>query len=36
LRELGICPMGYRWYKEGGGYRCSAGGHWVGNGQLGL
>lgn len=36
LREMGICPAGFRWIKQIGGYRCSAGGHWVTDGQLGL
>jgi len=36
LRKMGICPMGFHWTKQSGGYRCSAGGHWVDDGQLGL
>ena len=28
LREMGICPVGFRWIKQAGGYRCQAGGHW--------
>jgi Ni/Co efflux regulator RcnB len=36
LRSLGICPAGYRWIATGGGYRCSAGGHFVSAAQLGL
>lgn len=36
LRDLGICPAGYRWIKQAGGYRCSAGGHFVSDLQLGL
>jgi hypothetical protein len=36
LREMGICPMGYRWIKQGDGYRCSAGGHWVSKASLGF
>jgi hypothetical protein len=36
LREMGICPMGFKWVKQNGGYRCSAGGHWVDDAQLGL
>jgi hypothetical protein len=34
IRDMGICPMGYRWIKQGGGYRCSAGGHFLSNSQL--
>jgi hypothetical protein len=36
LRQMGVCPAGYRWTKQSGGYRCSAGGHWVNDRQLGL
>ena len=36
LREMGVCCAGYRWIKQTGGYRCEAGGHFVGNGELGL
>jgi hypothetical protein len=36
LRQMGICPMGFRWVKQNGGYRCSAGGHWVTDSSLGL
>ncbi|KAF2837532.1 P-loop containing nucleoside triphosphate hydrolase protein [Patellaria atrata CBS 101060] len=36
LRDLGICPAGFRWVKQAGGYRCSAGGHFVDDAALGL
>lgn len=36
LRSMGICPAGFQWIKQEGGYRCSAGGHWVTDSQLGL
>ncbi|EKM56223.1 uncharacterized protein PHACADRAFT_209697 [Phanerochaete carnosa HHB-10118-sp] len=36
LRKMGICPAGYQWIKQSGGYRCSAGGHWVTDSQLGM
>lgn len=36
LREMGVCPVGYRWIKQAGGYRCAGGSHFVGNGQLDL
>ena len=36
LREMGVCCMGYQWIKQGDGYRCAGGSHFVGNGQLGL
>jgi SpoVK/Ycf46/Vps4 family AAA+-type ATPase len=27
LKTLGLCPMGWMWIKQAGGYRCEAGGH---------
>jgi len=36
LRLMGICPAGFRWIKQSGGYRCTAGGHFVGNAELGF
>lgn len=36
LRTLGICPAGFRWIKQNGGYSCSAGGHVVTDSELGL
>lgn len=36
LKTIGICPAGFRWIKQNGGYRCSAGGHFVTDSQLGL
>ncbi|KAL9068301.1 MAG: hypothetical protein Q9157_006551 [Trypethelium eluteriae] len=35
LRSMGVCPVGYRWIKQNGGYRCAAGGHFVSDAQLG-
>lgn len=29
LRTMGICPAGFQWIKQSGGYRCSAGGHFM-------
>lgn len=29
LRRMGVCPAGYQWLHAGGGWRCSAGGHFV-------
>ncbi len=34
LRQWGPCPAGYKWHKVGGGWRCSAGGHFVSDEQL--
>jgi hypothetical protein len=36
LRQMGVCPVGYRWIKQSNGYRCSAGGHFVSDSQLGM
>jgi hypothetical protein len=36
LRELGICPAGFRWIKQAGGYRCQGGAHFVTASELGL
>lgn len=36
LRDMGVCPVGYRWIKQVGGYACSAGGHFVSDAQLGV
>ena len=36
LREMGVCCAGYRWIKQGDGYRCEGGSHFVSNGQLGF
>lgn len=36
IREMGICPAGFRWIKMGGGYRCSGGAHWLSDSQLGI
>lgn len=35
LRKMGICPAGFQWIKQGGGYRCAGGSHWVTDAQLG-
>ncbi|RYP80552.1 hypothetical protein DL769_002400 [Monosporascus sp. CRB-8-3] len=36
IREMGICPQGFRWIREGGGYRCAGGSHHLSNSQLGI
>lgn len=34
LRTMGVCPVGYRWIKQAGGYRCEAGAHFVSDAEL--
>ena len=34
LRAIGKCPAGFVWHKMGGGWRCSAGGHFVSDEEL--
>lgn len=36
LREMGVCPVGYRWIKMNSGYQCAGGSHFVSDAQLGL
>jgi len=36
LRQMGVCPVGFRWIKQVGGYRCAGGSHWVDDASLGL
>uniref|UniRef100_A0A7S4G5Q8 AAA+ ATPase domain-containing protein n=1 Tax=Eutreptiella gymnastica TaxID=73025 RepID=A0A7S4G5Q8_9EUGL len=34
LRKIGNCPMGFAWYKQGGGWRCGGGSHFVSDAEL--
>ncbi|KAM6493099.1 P-loop containing nucleoside triphosphate hydrolase protein [Amanita muscaria] len=36
LRLMDVCPIGFQWLPQGGGYRCACGSHWVSNAQLGI
>ena len=36
LRVCGACPMGYSWYRCGGGWRCTGGSHYKSDSQLGM
>ncbi|KAK3386657.1 P-loop containing nucleoside triphosphate hydrolase protein [Podospora didyma] len=36
LAAMGICPAGYQWVKQAGGYRCTAGGHFMSEKELGI
>lgn len=34
LAKTGVCPMGYHWIRQTGGYRCAGGSHWVSDGEM--
>lgn len=34
LKMMGVCPQGFRWIKQSGGYRCAGGAHFVMDQQL--
>jgi hypothetical protein len=34
LQTMGACPAGFSWYRQGGGWRCHGGSHWVSDAQL--
>lgn len=34
LQRMGVCPAGYQWNRQGHGWRCSAGGHYVSGGAV--
>jgi len=34
LRQISPCPAGFNWYREGGGWRCAGGSHFVSDQQL--
>lgn len=36
LREMGVCPVGFRWIKQSSGYRCAGGSHFIDNASLGI
>lgn len=36
IRDLGICPAGFRWIKQANGYRCGGGAHFLSNAELGI
>ncbi|CAG7555761.1 unnamed protein product [Fusarium equiseti] len=34
LKKMGVCPVGYHWIKQSGGYRCAGGSHWMTDEQV--
>ncbi|CAG1980975.1 unnamed protein product [Fusarium graminearum] len=34
LMHMGICPVGFQWIKQDGGFRCAGGSHWMTNGDV--
>lgn len=34
VAQMGLCPAGFHWIKQSGGYRCAGGSHWVSNAEL--
>lgn len=34
LRQMGVCPVGFRWIKQASGYRCAGRAHFVSNEQI--
>ena len=36
LKDLGVCPAGFRWIKDSNGYYCGGGSHFMSNAQLGI
>lgn len=34
LAKMGVCPVGYHWIRQLGGYRCAGGSHWISDGAV--
>jgi hypothetical protein len=36
LKRMGVCCMGYTWHRQGAGWRCAGGSHYVSDAQVGV
>ncbi|KAJ6531790.1 P-loop containing nucleoside triphosphate hydrolase protein [Mycena capillaripes] len=36
LQKMGVCVAGFRWHRQGDGYRCAGGSHFISHAQLGM
>ncbi|KAM0230088.1 hypothetical protein ACHAPO_009454 [Fusarium lateritium] len=34
LMHMGVCPVGYQWIKQAGGFRCAGGSHWMSDAEV--
>jgi hypothetical protein len=34
IRQMALCPAGFDWHREGGGWRCNGGSHFISNDEL--
>ncbi|KAF4948840.1 hypothetical protein FSARC_13634 [Fusarium sarcochroum] len=34
LMHMGVCPVGFQWIKQSGGYRCAGGSHWMSDADI--
>jgi hypothetical protein len=35
LQKMGVCPQGFTWIRQNGGYRCAGGSHWISDQEIG-
>jgi len=34
IRQMALCPAGFDWHREGAGWRCNGGSHFISNDEL--